>query len=217
MANGQPTPTESKIPYVTAYGNVNKALNNIKKAATPPRFTQDFLATKLALKGGSAKPLIPFLKRIGFLGSDGVPTDLYKKFRNSTESGAVAAVALKKGFAPIFEINEYAQDLKDKDLKGVIVQSTGLEESSSTVKAIMGSFNALKSFAKFDEDIASELEEKKLPSDDKSESSSQNANLIEGINLGYTINLHLPPTSDIAVFDAIFKSLKEHLMKSTKD
>ena len=33
-----------------------------------------------------------------------------------------------------------------------------------------------------------------------------------GINLGYTINLHLPPTSDIAVFNAIFSSLREHLL-----
>ena len=33
-----------------------------------------------------------------------------------------------------------------------------------------------------------------------------------GIKLGYTINLNLPATSDIAVFDAIFKSLREHLL-----
>jgi hypothetical protein len=35
-----------------------------------------------------------------------------------------------------------------------------------------------------------------------------------GLNLGYTINLNLPATSDIAVFNAIFKSLKENLLSS---
>jgi len=35
----------------------------------------------------------------------------------------------------------------------------------------------------------------------------------EGINLSYTINLHLPSTSEIEVFNAIFKSLKEHLLQ----
>ena len=30
------------------------------------------------------------------------------------------------------------------------------------------------------------------------------------IRLGYTIHLNLPATTDIAVFNAIFKSLKEH-------
>ena len=34
-----------------------------------------------------------------------------------------------------------------------------------------------------------------------------------GLNLGYTINLNLPATSDIAVFNAIFRSLKENLLK----
>lgn len=32
------------------------------------------------------------------------------------------------------------------------------------------------------------------------------------IRLGYTIHLNLPATTDIAVFNAIFKSLKEHLL-----
>jgi hypothetical protein len=33
-----------------------------------------------------------------------------------------------------------------------------------------------------------------------------------GLNLSYTINLNLPATSDQAVFNAIFKSLKEYLL-----
>jgi hypothetical protein len=36
-----------------------------------------------------------------------------------------------------------------------------------------------------------------------------------GLNLKYTINLNLPATSDIAVFNAIFKSLKENLLKGS--
>ena len=67
------------LPYMNAYGNITKALKKIQSVATPPRFTQDFLATKLNLKGGSPKPLIPFLKRTGFLDGDGVPTDQYKR------------------------------------------------------------------------------------------------------------------------------------------
>lgn len=33
-----------------------------------------------------------------------------------------------------------------------------------------------------------------------------------GLNLSYTINLNLPATSDQAVFNAIFRSLREHLL-----
>jgi hypothetical protein len=37
-----------------------------------------------------------------------------------------------------------------------------------------------------------------------------------GINLSYTINLNLPATADQAVFNAIFRSLKEHLLSGNE-
>jgi hypothetical protein len=46
----------SVLPYVTAYGNITKALDKIKSAETPPRFTHDFLSTTLDMTGGSARP-----------------------------------------------------------------------------------------------------------------------------------------------------------------
>jgi hypothetical protein len=67
-----------QLPYVPSYGLIGKVFTKIKSAATPSRFTQDFLATKLAMTGGSARSLVPFLKRIGFLGTDGSPSDRYK-------------------------------------------------------------------------------------------------------------------------------------------
>ena len=125
---------DQQLPYVTAYGNIEKALERIKTAQTPPRFTQDFLATKLNLKGGSARPVIPFLKRSGFLGSDGSPTELYKRFRSDAQRGGAAREALKTAYKPLYEINEYVHDAKDSDLKGIVLQATGLEAGSSTVQ-----------------------------------------------------------------------------------
>jgi hypothetical protein len=34
-----------------------------------------------------------------------------------------------------------------------------------------------------------------------------------GLRLGYTINLNLPATTEIEVFNAIFKSLRENLLR----
>ena len=202
-------------PYLNAYGNISKALKKIKAAQVPPRFTQDFLATKLGLSGGGARPLIPFLKRTGFLGSDGVPTSRYKRFRNSSETGKAALEALKEGYKAVYEINEYAHEVSDKDLLGIIVQTTGLEPTSSTCKAMVSSFKALKEFAKFtgsDEEDEEQIEESKVENN-VSETEGERVVLKKGLGLSYTINLNLPATSDITVFDAIFKSLKEHLLK----
>ena len=199
-------------PFVTAYGNITKVLNKIQTAATPPRFTQDFLATKLDLKGGSPKPVIPFLKRIGFLGTDGAPTDLYKRFRNPKERGRAAAEALRKGYPTLYEVNEYAHDLSDKDLRGVVVQVTGLDAAASTVKSIVGSFKALKELASFDAvDEEYDVDENGAPEEEPSREDQPPS--LGRIGLSYTINLNLPATSDVAVFDAIFKSLKQHLLR----
>ncbi len=201
-----------KPPFINAYGNIGKALKKIKSAQVPPRFTQDFLATKLGLPGGSPKPLIPFFKRVGFLGSDGVPTERYKRFRNPGQTGKAAAEALREGYKSLYEINEYIHDASDDDLLGVVVQATGNEPDSSTTKATIGSFKALKDFAVFEtEDDTEEEEVDEEPKDDARE--GERVHLKKGLGLSYTINLNLPATSDIAVFNSIFKSLKEHLFK----
>lgn len=204
------------VPYMFAYGSITKALEQIQTASTPDRFTQDFLSTKLGMKGGSPRPVIPFLKKTGFLNSDGTPTEIYKEFRNPTLRGNAAARAVKKGYLPLYEINEYVHDLPDKELEGVIVQATGLNSKSKTVKVIAGSFKALRNFAKFDEDVAQEEnivpatgELEKQQDQDKPNNGPRQP---VGLKLGYVINLNLPATSDIAVFDAIFKSLRNHIL-----
>jgi Family of unknown function (DUF5343) len=204
---------------MNAYGNITKALDKIKTASTPQRFTQDFLETKIGLSGGSARPLIPFLKRTGFLNSDGTPTDIYVRFRNSSRSGAAAAEALRKGYLALYEIHEYVHDLDDKKLKDTIVQATGWESDSGMVKSATGSFKALRAFATFGEATNDEDDSGGDSGDgdggdggDWGDGGAGNRPPRDNIRLGYTINLNLPPTPDIAVFDAIFKSLKEHLL-----
>jgi hypothetical protein len=118
----------------------------------------------------------------------------------------------------LYERNEFAHYLSDPDLKGLIVESTGLEPDGGTVRSILGSFKALKEFAKFDgesdaepspEDESATQEDTKTPNAD----TSQKQGLPPKLGISYTINLNLPPVSDIAVFNAIFKSLKEHLLR----
>ena len=203
---------KENIPYINAYGNITKVLEKIQTAATPSRFTQDFLSTKLNLKGGSPKPVIPFLKRTGFLGSDGVPTELYKRFRNSRERGKAAREAIRKGYRLLYEVNEYIHDASDEDLKGVVIQITGQARKSSYVKSIIGSFKALKEFAVFD-GADNEEEDEDESNEDQGEDAGDRFVLKSGLGLSYTINLNLPSTSDITVFDAIFKSLRENLLK----
>jgi hypothetical protein len=213
----EPIVTESSFPSVTAYGNISKALRALTEAPTPPRFTQDFLSTKLAMPGGSARPVIPFFKKAGLLSSDGTPTELYNEFRNGDLRGGAAAKALRNAYSGLYSYNEYLHDLDDQKLKNVIVQATGLKEDSTTAKSIFGSFKALKDFADFDGVAApaapkAEAETVK-PRASRKASADEALDPID-LRLGYTINLNLPATTDIEVFNAIFSSLRTHLLRS---
>src|SRR5579871_4592361 len=90
------------LPYITAPGNIEKALKAIQSAATPSSVSQDFVKTILKIPGGSGNQVTSFLKKIGFVGADGSPSDLYKRFRNSSTTGAAAADALRCGYAPLY-------------------------------------------------------------------------------------------------------------------
>lgn len=208
-------------PYMNSTGLISKILDKIKVAATPERFTQDFLSTELGFNGGSARAFISFAKRIGFLSTDGSPTDLYKQFRNTNTAISTAAMAeaIKKGYSDIYTRNEYAHNLSRSDFEGLIMEMTGSGKGNKTVQAVIASFEALKRYANFNVS-ASDIVHQKDNEDDVPEILSSDEDvpkrLLSGdidLNLSYTINLVLPKTDDVAVFNAIFKSLREHLLR----
>lgn len=211
--------TMANLPYVTAPGNIEKALSAIKSAAVPEKVSQDFVKTILQIKGGSGNQMTSFLKKIGFVGVDGSPSDLYKKFRNPASTGRAAAEALKIGYGPLYVRNEYMHKLSDEQLRGLILEETGQGEDSNVIGLVLAAIKAVKKFADFnshDPEVPAELSfpvNRQGQREGDSTSQPQAPNSV-GLNLGYTINLNLPATSDVSVFNAIFKSLRENLLNN---
>lgn len=207
------------LPYVTSPGNIDRALNAIKQAAVPERVSQDFVKTILKVPGGSGDQMTSFLKKIGFTNSDGTPSDIYKKFRNPAQSGRAVADAIRQAYAPLYLRNEFMHELPEDGLLGLVTEETGLAHDSNPVKMVCACIRHLKIFADFDRPTEQpapelrtaamiELSAQTFPETPLSPQSF-------GLNLGYTINLNLPATSDPEVFNAIFKSLKEHLLRAS--
>ena len=208
----------ASLPYVTSPGNIVKALEGIKVAAVPERVSQDFVKTVLKISGGSGDQMTSFLKKIGFTAPNGAPTDLYGKFRNPASSKAAVATAIKTAYAPLYKRNEFMHKLPDDKLKGLVIEETGQAEDSAAVKFTTSSIKAMKTLASFDAPDESAppvvLPATKTQTQDHEQAYKGNSHRTGlGLNLGYTINLNLPATSDPKVFDAIFKSLKEHLLR----
>jgi hypothetical protein len=110
-------------------------------------------------------------------------------------------------------------ELSDAALTGLVVEETGLSTESSSVKLTVSCIKHLKAFASFNVEPApqgdSPAERTVTPYSGGAPppGSGNETKRSLGLNLGYTINLNLPATSDPDVFDAIFKSLKQHLLR----
>lgn len=131
------------------------------------------------------------------------------------------AEAIKHAYAPLYVRREYMHKLSDEELKGLLIEETGEAEDSNVIKMLLNCIQALKQLADFDtigvsHSVASPLN--KISNDANTNEIDKSKILVtksvgKEFNLSYTINLNLPATSDISVFNAIFKSLKENLLK----
>ncbi|OAL58627.1 hypothetical protein A6R74_06970 [Halomonas sp. ALS9] len=207
---------------MSAPNALTKILNKIKQAAVPSVFNADFLSTVLGFKGGNDRTFISWAKKCGILNTDGTPTDLYKKFRNSATSGYAMASAIKIGYEELFRRNEYANKLNPKDIKGHIIEITGVSAENSTAEKTLQTFLNALDFADFDavngtigdyedeEESTSSVEAS--VADSKQSVKDHSSQLKLGLN--YTINIVLPKSDDPKVYSAIFKSLKENLLDS---
>jgi len=211
-------------PYMNSTGLISKIFPKIAEAQKPDRFTTDYLENVIGYGSGSARPVIPLLKRLNFLQSDGTPTQLYTRFRNPSERAAAMLEGLKAAYTEVYARSEYAHTLTKDKLRDLVVEVTGLERDNQIVAAITSKFLALKTAGgvndatKVGTTVASAGEEptgSAAPTalDRQFDPGMRRDGQRIGLNLAYTINLNLPPSSDPEVFNAIFKALKEHLLE----
>lgn len=126
------------------------------------------------------------------------------------------ATAVKKAYPSVFTANEYAYKLSREELNNKLISLLGASKTDPNIPAISGTLTELFKLSKFEQ---SSVSAKKI-----SENPEITTNQLSGANVGadaktklklglsYTINLNLPATTDIQVFNAIFKSLKENIL-----
>lgn len=200
-------------PFMNAYGLVTKILDKVIEAPQPDRFTVDFLTNKLGHGSGSARPIISLLKKLNFITSDGTPTPLYSKFRNPDTRGAAMNEGIRTAYKDLYERSEYAHDLDKDKLRNMVMEVTGAEKGDPTIGSIVNTFQNLKAYAKVDGVKPDHSKVVVLKNEENPPPPPPPAQNMTGLNLSYTINLNLPETSDVEVFNAIFRSLKENLLK----
>lgn len=210
------------LPFVNSTGALKRLLEAIQKAKTPSSFSYDFMKNEM---GVTERSMLSLLRKMKFIEANGSPTELYKDFRNPSRSKNAMGKAIEIAYEPLYKRNEYIHKAKKDDLKAIIASVTGNDHDSKAVSSTINTFEALKSFAAFDfKNLAEESSEKEAESDYQSNGQldyQQNQAPVMmppqsvGLNLGYTVNLILPETTNIEVFNSIFKSLNENLLRKS--
>jgi Family of unknown function (DUF5343) len=198
-------------PYVNGYGGIPKLFAAVREAAVPPKFTQDFLNDVLDLKSSSYRAMIPLMKKLGFIDPANVPTQAYRDVRDPAQAGRVMAERMREAYKTLFSASEYIYKLDKPTLMTKLRSILGAGEDDANIQYVAGTFAELSRMAIW-EGVATSRPS--LPSNSGQDASvSALGKELGKFGLSYTINLNLPATTEIEVFNAIFKSLRENLLR----
>jgi hypothetical protein len=200
------------LPYTSSPGVLRRVLEKIPTSEKPGIFTNDFLGTVMGATGGAARPIIPILKATGLLNQTGAPTELYAQFQTDAGRPAAALQALRNGFGEIFRRNQYAHRADEAALLDVIVAVTGLPKKEGIVRYILTTFQAFQDYAKQAREDAKNEQGEATPAHVAPPSTSELTGDVGRLQLAYNINVVLPETTNVEVYNAIFKSIKANLL-----
>lgn len=197
--------------YVLATTRVPDMFAKIRDGQAPERFGQQLLKD-WGFTSTNDRAFIPLLKCLGFLTADGKPTQRYHDYRDHSRSKQVMTDALRDAYGDIFLIKEHPSNSDRTAIEG---KFKSFHNASDNVAGLMAkTFLALLPLA----DLSSKRMAAAKPSDtappEKAEPAvarGHGAAAISGLH--YNIQVHLPATKDVEVYNAIFKSLREHLLE----
>jgi Family of unknown function (DUF5343) len=196
--------------YLTSFKNVRSIMEAIQDAEAPQKFNRKFLED-LGFKGSADRLIINVLKALGFLSPDGSPTDRYIRYLDQTEAPKVMAEGLRSAYADLFALKRDAQTLSRAELKSKIKSLRHGKGSDLVIGNMASTFIGFAKLADWAESAPEksgdeEGEPAPLPS------ANDDGGGVSIAGLSYAIHLQLPESRDQAVYDALFKSLKSHLL-----
>ena len=212
--------------YLTSVKNLGAILSAIQQAKAPERFTVRFLES-LDFKGTADRLIISVLKSLGLLDDQGKPTQRYFAFLDQTQSAAVLADGIRDAYADLFAVNVNAQNLSKSDLINKFKTLSQGSLSESVLEKMALTFQSLVKLADFSAPIRKRQETADEGMDEEGEpgAADETGDQLKVINrnrqgggataslggLHYNIQIILPETRDPQVYDALFRSLREHL------
>lgn len=206
--------------YTVKYGSFAAYFDAIQGAEPPDRFSVKFLEN-LEFKSTNDRAIIGILKELGFLDANNVPTKRYYEYLDKEAAPRVLADGIKEMFSDLFAVRKDAHKMTADEVYNKLRTLYAGNKKDTLIKLIEKTFTGLCELADFEatkpevtkkidkEDVPEEnIKSKEKVTQDLPTTPQSKLNLQ---SLQYHINIVLPETRDQAVYDAIFKSLRDHL------
>lgn len=201
--------------YMVSNKNLPAIFQKIQDGAAPEKFTMAHLKG-IGFTSSNDQGALPVLKDLKFLAADGTPTKRYHEYRDKSQSKRVLGEALREAYEDLFHINEHPTEA---DRPAVV----GRFKSTHNATDLVADRQAATFFALLK---LADLLPSKRPAPSKAETQPEPAipaakpkpdfhplppaTAFSGLR--YNIEVHLPATKDVEVYNAIFKSLRSHLL-----
>ena len=208
--------------YLVSTKNFEGIMNSILNARAPERFTNKFLED-LGYKSSNDRLITGVLKSLGLLSDTGEPTQRYYDFLDQTQSKKIIAIGIQEAYEDLFNLNKDAQNLSQEEVKNKLRTLTQGQKGDKVIENMARTFRTLCDYA----DWSNASTQPKLKPEATTNTEQENpvaevhrsgnayissVTPINGLGLHYNIQIHLPETTNMAVYDAIFQSLKKHLL-----
>lgn len=164
--------------------------------------------------------MVNVLKALGFLNDSGVPTRRYHEYLDQTQSQVVLAQAIREAYSDLFKVNKNANTMTATEVRNKMKTLSEGAFTDRVLTFMASTFTTLVKSADFN-GAPPPREEPDIVEDETGDA-GQTSRLVPSRppesrargaigDLVYNINIHLPESRDPAVYDALFRSLKEHL------
>lgn len=204
--------------YLTSTKNLKSVLEAIQGAQAPDKFTQKFLES-LEFKSNADRLVIGVLKSLNFLDEQGRPTNRYFQYLDQTQGERVLGEAIRDAYEDLFRVNVNAQKLSKQEVINKFKTLSQGSISESVLDKMASTFVHLCGLADFSSPATHKVDEPEIQEEPYpiAENTLQAKDQdLAGIRLGglhYNVQIILPESRDPKVYDALFKSMKDHLFK----
>ena len=209
-------------PYCTVPGKLSEFLGKIQELGIPKKVTTKWLPT-IGFTTKNDRSIIPILKFVGLVSSEGKPSKVWTDFRGAASGGALGK-AVTSAYSELFETYPDAQIRSTEDLQAFFRGHSSY--GSQAVGKAVGTFKALCQHSEFDggdHDLGAEQPPKKVSTGAVPDTSAQDGTSKKNDmdrsgsvpSLHINIQIHISPEASTEQIEKIFESMSKHLYKDS--